>query len=119
MGSNGLRGKWRNMGLLSAAELLVMCTWFSASAVVPALAQAWNLGDGGRAWLTMSVQVGFVGGSLISALLNLADRIPARILFPISAFLAAVFTGLIPILPAGLTGAVVLRMMTGVALSGV
>ena len=114
-----LRGKWRNMGLLAAAELLVMCTWFSASAVVPALAQAWNLGDGGRAWLTMSVQIGFVGGSLGSALLNLADRIPARVLFPISAFLAAVFTALITILPGGLGAAVGLRILTGAALSGV
>ena len=39
---------------------------------------AWRLDDSGRAWLTMSVQAGFVAGALLSALLNLADRVPAH-----------------------------------------
>ena len=41
-----------------------MSVWFSASAVVPELTQLWHLDDSGRAWLTMSVQIGFVVGAL-------------------------------------------------------
>lgn len=52
--------KWRVLLLLSLAELLGMAVWFSASAVVPALTAAWTLSESGRAWLTMSVQIGFV-----------------------------------------------------------
>ena len=35
----------------------------------------------GLAWLTMAVQGGFVAGTLVSALLNLADVVNARHLF--------------------------------------
>lgn len=105
--------------LLSLAELLAMGAWFSASAVVPALTTAWNLTESGRAWLTMSVQVGFVVGSFGSALLNLADRFPARRLFAISALLAALATLLIALLSHSLALALVLRFFTGFFLAGV
>jgi hypothetical protein len=68
------RRKWPALLLLSLAELLVMAVWFSASAVVPALTDAWALSDFGRASLTMSVQIGFVVGAFGSALLTLPDR---------------------------------------------
>ena len=114
-----LSGKWRVLLLLSLAELLAMGTWFSASAVVPSLSSAWNLTDAGRAWLTMSVQAGFVVGSILSALFNLADRIPARRLFTTTALLAALSTGLIPLAANSLAPALALRFLTGFFLTGV
>lgn len=111
--------KWRTLLLLALAELLGMAVWFSASAVVPSLASAWRLDEGGRAWLTMSVQGGFVVGAFCSAVLNLADRIPARLLFAVSAMLAAVSTALIPATSGGLEGAIPLRFLTGFFLAGV
>jgi MFS family permease len=111
--------KWRTLLLLALAELLGMAVWFSASAVVPALTLAWELSDAGRAWLTMSVQIGFVAGAFGSALLNLADRISARVLFAVSALLAAIATVLIPLVATGLTPALTLRFLTGLFLAGV
>ena len=111
--------KWPTLLLLALAELLGMSVWFSASAVVPALTSAWDLNDAGRAWLTMSVQIGFVAGAFGSALLNLADRISARVLFAVSALLAAVATVLIPLLATGLPIALTLRFLTGLFLAGV
>jgi MFS family permease len=70
--------KWRTLFFISLAEFLAMAVWFSASAVVPMLTAAWGLSESQRAWLTMSVQVGFVLGTLASSLLNLADRLEAR-----------------------------------------
>ncbi|MGH2593356.1 MAG: MFS transporter [Anaerolineae bacterium] len=107
------------MLLLSLAELLGMAVWFSASAVVPALAAAWSLDESGRAWLTMSVQIGFVAGAFGSAVFNVADRIPARRLFTASALLAALATALIPTLATGLGLALWLRLLTGLFLAGV
>ena len=101
------------------AELLVMGTWFSASAVVSPLSVAWTLDNAGKAWLTMSVQAGFVIGSIVSALLNIADRIPGRRLFTISSFLAALSTGLIPIIAHNLTVGLIFRFLTGFFLTGV
>ncbi len=111
--------KWRTLLLLALAELLAMGTWFSASAVVPALTSAWNLDEAGRAWLTMSVQIGFVVGAFGSALFNLADRIPSPRLFTISALLAAAATALIPLAARGLLVALPLRFLTGLLLAGV
>lgn len=111
--------KWRTLLLLAFAELLAMSVWFSASAVVPALTQAWSLDDSGRAWLTMSVQIGFVVGAFGSALFNLSDLIPARRLFTMSALLAALSTALIPLFASSLNPALVLRFLTGVFLAGV
>lgn len=115
----GIGLKWRTLLLLSLAELLGMAVWFSASAVVPALAKAWTLDESGQAWLTMSVQIGFVIGAFGSALLNLADRIPAHRLFTASVWLAAVATALIPMLATDLSLALPLRFLTGLCLAGV
>ena len=54
-----------------------MSLWFSASAVVPQLAEEWSLSTSMQAWMTMSVQLGFVAGALFSAILNLSDRFSA------------------------------------------
>ena len=113
-------GKSRAFALMALAEFLGMSVWFSASAVVPALAAAWALSAAGQAWLTMSVQLGFVAGAFGSALLNLADRLPARLLFASSALLAAAATGLIPaVASAGPGPAFLLRFLTGLFLAGV
>lgn len=111
--------KWRALLLLSLAELLGMAVWFSASAVVPALTAEWTLDESARAWLTMSVQIGFVVGAFGSAVFNLADRIPTRYLFTVSAWLAALSTALIPSLASGIGLALVLRFLTGLFLAGV
>lgn len=111
--------KWRTLLLLAFAELLAMATWFSASAVVPALTDAWALDGASVAWLTMSVQIGFVAGALGSAVLNLADRLPARHFFAMSAILAGLSTGLIPLVVNSLGPALLLRFLTGIFLAGV
>jgi MFS family permease len=107
------------MVLLCLTEFMGMSVWFSASAVVPALAAAWRLAPAGQAWLTMSVQLGFVAGTLVSATLNLADRLPARWLFAAASVLAGLTTLGVPIFASGPDGALVLRFLTGVCLAGV
>jgi MFS family permease len=114
-----MNAKWRTIMLLAIAELLGMAVWFSASAVVPALTEAWSLNDSGRSWLTMSVQAGFVIGAFVSTLLNLSDIIPAPRLISVSSFLAALSTALIPFLANSLPLALVLRFLTGMFLAGV
>ena len=114
-----MTGKWRNVGLLALAELLAMSVWFSASAVVPQLTSEWGLSGAQQSWLTMSVQVGFVTGALASAVLNLADRLPAQRLFAVCSVLAAAANAAIPLLDAGPDVSLALRFLTGVALAGV
>jgi len=79
----------RQLALLSVVELLVLGLWFSASAVLPALRHEWALGDAGSAGLTIAVQLGFIAGTLASALANLPDVCPPRLVLVWSAVLGA------------------------------
>jgi MFS family permease len=84
--------RWVQLGLLAIVELLAMALWFSASSVAPALKEAWNLSDGKAAWLTISVQLGFVVGALVSAVLNLPERAVPQRLMAFCALAGALFT---------------------------
>jgi MFS family permease len=114
-----MKKKWPTILLLSFAELLGMAVWFSASAVIPALTSEWGLDDGIRAWLTMSVQAGFVVGTLASAFVNLPDRAPSRFVFGFSAIAAGISSALIPLFAKSAGPAIVLRALTGIFLAGV
>jgi MFS family permease len=114
-----VRTALRQLGFIAAVQVLVMATWFSASAVVPALRAEWGLSAAGATWLTASVQLGFVTGALTAAVLNLADRVPAHWLVATCALLAALATAAVAVLADGLGTAVPLRFATGVALAGV
>src|SRR4051812_35637822 len=81
--------RWRVLALLAFAELAAMSLWFSASAVSPQLKALWTLTTAQAAWLTTIVQLGFVCGTAVTAVLNLADVVPSGRFFTISALLGA------------------------------
>lgn len=96
-----------------------MSVWFSASAVAPALREAWDISESDASWLTGAVQIGFVVGALGSALFNLADRVSPRLIIAISAFGAAFTNAAVAVVSDGITSAIPLRFLTGVFLAGV
>jgi MFS family permease len=81
--------RWRMLAILAFAELLGMSLWFSGSAVAPILQARWQLTGEQVGWLTTMVQIGFVTGTATSAVLNLADIVPAQRLFAVAAILGA------------------------------
>ena len=95
-----------------------MAPWFSASAVAPSLAHVWQLSPASTAWLTISVQLGFVAGAVVSAILTLADRLSARRLVAGSATIAALATLGVAAAP-GIGLGIGCRLLTGAALAGV
>jgi MFS family permease len=112
-------GKWRHLGCLALAESCAMVLWFSASAVVPQLVLEWNLSAAQQAWMTMSVQLGFICGALASALLNLPDRTSLPRLFAACAIAGACLNAAIPLFEPPPAGVLALRFLTGVTLAGV
>jgi MFS family permease len=110
--------KWRNITLLIVAEILIMGLRFSASSVLPQMTAEWSLTGAQQSWMTMSVQLGFVFGALLSAVLNLSDRIPLSRLIAASALAGALFNAAIPLLHESPALAFLLRFFTGIALAG-
>ena len=112
------RGQWRMLVILSIAELLGMSLWFAGSAVAPQLAERWALTASEAGWLSTSVQLGFVAGTAIAALLNLADTIPSRTYFATAALIGAATNAALVVAPEYRI-ALVLRLLTGASLAGV
>ncbi|MBM3457253.1 MAG: MFS transporter [Armatimonadetes bacterium] len=109
-------GRWGALRVLAAACFLGMTCWFSASAVLPQLRSEWSLSSTAGALLTVSVQLGFVVGSLCSAFLNVADLIPPRRLMLWGALASAAANGLL-LAVSRPEPAILLRFLTGAALA--
>ncbi len=112
------RGRWGALALLSVALLLGMGEWFTATVIGPALQLRLELSSAEVSLLTTLVQVGFVAGTLVAAVLNLADVLPIRLYFAAASLLAAgANAGLL--VADGFEAAAALRFATGFALAGV
>ena len=96
-----------------------MSLWFSGSAVVPSLIREWRLSETAAGWLTLSVQIGFVAGTLLSALFNLPDIISPRHLFTLTALLGAIANAAFGWFAHSAQVGITLRFFTGMFLAGV
>lgn len=110
--------RWRMLTVLAFAELLGMSIWFGASAVAGELGSRWSLDTSQIGWLTSVVQLGFVVGTALAAVLNLADIVPARWYFA-GAAVAGGIANLGLLVARSYDEALVLRFATGLFLAGV
>lgn len=110
--------RWHTLALLSGAVLLSLSAWMTATAVGPELQARWSLTDTQVGLLTTSVQLGFVVGTALAAVLNLADVLPARAYFAGSALLAAAANAALLAVP-GYESALFARFLTGAFIAGV
>ncbi|MBT3925996.1 MAG: MFS transporter [Rhodospirillaceae bacterium] len=113
------RRKWLSIGLLSLCVVMALSLWFSATAIMPSLKSEFTFSDDHAALLTSSVAVGFVCGTLISAVIGLSDRIQPRRLFMLSALAAAAANGAILLIEPTSWGVIALRFITGASMAGV
>lgn len=96
-----------------------MALWFSASAVVPALRESVDLPPLIASLFTSAVQAGFVVGTIVSALFNLADRFDPRRFFAASALTAAGANILILAFEPASFAVIALRFATGICMAGI
>ncbi|HSD96758.1 MAG TPA: MFS transporter [Sulfuricaulis sp.] len=106
------------LAIIVLAELFGASLWFSANAVADALHLAWGLTPIELGHLTSAVQFGFISGTLGISLSGLADRYSASRIFALCAVLGAIANAAFA-LSAGITAALFLRFVVGVALAGV
>ncbi|HEX6217128.1 MAG TPA: MFS transporter, partial [Vicinamibacterales bacterium] len=107
---------WKMLGVVSLAQFLGMTLWFSATAVTPFLIAEFAIPDSSAAWLTMAVQAGFVAGTLLSAVGNLADVLNARLLMFLGSTIGAASNAAVIVAPGSAT-VIALRFLTGASLA--
>jgi MFS family permease len=105
--------------IIAFCQVAAMSLWFSASAVLPALTAEYQLSSFTQAALTSAVQLGFVVGCVVSALLGLPDRVDPRRLFGASAALGALANAGLLVIDPSSYAALALRAVTGVVMAGV
>ncbi len=113
------RTKWVALALLCVCQVLAMTLWFSASAVLPSLGAEYDLTPLQSSLFTSAVQIGFVVGTLISALLGLADRLDPRRFFTVAGLVAAAANGAILFQDASTLSVPLLRFITGMCMAGI
>ncbi|MEO8078967.1 MAG: MFS transporter [Caldimonas sp.] len=93
--------------------------WFAINAVMPDLQKNTGLPPETVGWLTAAVQIGFIAGTLVFALLAVADRFSPRLVFLASSLAGALLALATALLPPTMAELVVLRVATGVCLAGI
>ena len=108
----------RALILVSLATFFSLSVWFSTNAISGALEVEKSIDESSMAILTITVQLGFVFGTLLIAVTNLSDLINARTLFAYAAVLAALANLLV--IPFDSTPLLIAaRFATGAFLGGV
>ena len=107
------RSKAASLAILLLCEVGAMTVWFSSASVVATLEHVQAVTAQSAALMTSSLQAGFVLGTILSAVLSLADRFDPRRLFMASALIAAACTACLAFLPPTGLQVYALRFVTG------
>ena len=109
----------RVLPLIVLAQLLGTSTWFAVNAVMPDLQRAFGWDAAAVGTLSSALQAGFIVGTLVFALLALADRFPARRVFFACALAASACTLAAAAAAGSFTALVAWRVLTGFFLAGI
>jgi MFS family permease len=100
------------------AQFCCTAVWFGGNAVVADISATLHLPSSALAAITSSVQFGFISGTLLYALLTIADRFKPSNVFLLSAVAAAIANACI-ILTTDFTCILICRFATGFFLAGI
>src|SRR5437868_4583260 len=105
--------------IIVISQFLCTSLWFAGNAILPDIIKNFNLDQYFLANLTSSVQFGFIVGTLIFALLAIADRFPPSKVFFSCSVMAAIFN--LAMSTDGISSIMLLsfRFFTGFFLAGI
>lgn len=104
--------------IIVVAQFFCTSLWFAGNAVLSSLIALFNLPETALTWLTLSVQLGFVCGTLVFAFAGWSDKYAAKNVFFISALLGATANGLL-LYAHSLNDLMLFRFLTGFFLAGI
>lgn len=105
--------------LIILAQFLGTASWFAGNAVLPSLRLLWELPVASLAQITNAVQLGFITGALLFALLSLSDRFRPSRLFFACALLSAMVNAATALWIDSLNSLILMRFIAGFLLAGI
>lgn len=93
--------------------------WFAGNAVIGDLQLEWGLSPASLSYITSSVQLGFIAGTLFFAFFLISDRFSPRLVFFICSMLGAAANLGVFLVSDGLTPLLIFRFITGFFLAGI
>ena len=105
--------------LIVFAQFAGTSLWFATNAVIADIQEAFSLPSEVVGDITSAVQFGFIVGTLLFAILSIADRFSPVLVFLYSAILGAIFNLSIIYWAQGLTFIIIARFAVGVCLAGI
>jgi MFS family permease len=109
----------RILPVIVISQFFCTSLWFAGNAIINDIVRVFDLPSNYVAHLSSAVQFGFISGTLIFAVLSLADRFSSSKVFFISAVIAAVFNLAISMDGISAPGLLVFRFLTGFFLAGI
>ena len=109
----------RILPVIILSQFLGTSLWFAGNAVLGDLQQQWQLDDAALSYMTSSIQLGFICGTLVFAFFTISDRFAPRMVFFVCSVLGAAANLGIFIAPGGLSSLLALRYFTGFFLAGI
>ncbi|GAB3941647.1 MFS transporter [Spirosoma harenae] len=108
----------RQLLIVVFAQFAGTSLWFAGNAILPEIQRLLKTIEF-TSWITSAVQIGFITGTLLYALLGIADRFRATHVFLVSVVLAAAVNLLWLVLPINAGTVLASRFLTGFFLAGV
>ncbi|MEZ5652164.1 MAG: MFS transporter [Burkholderiaceae bacterium] len=109
----------RVLPVIVLAQLCGASLWFAGNAILPTLELRWSLTPAQMGLLLGGVNTGFIAGTLVYALLLIADRFRARFVFLTSAAIAAAVNVGLPMAFDNFEAMLASRLLVGFFLAGI
>jgi MFS family permease len=101
------------------AQFCATSLWFAVNAIIPELTSNFHLTKVAVGYLTSAVQIGFIIGTLIFAIFNIADRFPSSKVFVFSALCGSLINLSIIHSANNMMSLCIARMLIGFSLAGI
>ena len=109
----------RVLPIIVIAQFFCTSLWFAGNAIMVDISKQFNLHPSYLAYLTSILQLGFIIGTLVFAILSISDRFsPSKVFFACATTAAIVNLG-VAYLDVDLTALLLLRFTTGFFLAGI
>ncbi len=109
----------RILAVIVIAQFFCTSLWFAGNVVLPDLVSIFKVSANTAGHILAAVQLGFITGTLIYAMLLIADRFAPSVFFCCSAVLAALSNVLMVHFASDLSSLLILRFFTGFFLAGI